>query len=100
MDLFNEQKKEVKSLRDLANNQEDCGKLFLATHGIDWEPPVRGWYSGTSKHFTICGIYPDRYHADLTIHLDGLITQGGMHGKVNLFKVVDEIRKLGYDFFV
>ena len=91
-------KKPKKPLADLANNPDDCNKLCNAIFGIDWSPPIRGWYSGASGNFSIVAEFKDRYHGTITIHLNGQITQSGMHGKVNIFKIVDEIRKLGYDY--
>jgi len=91
-------KKSKMPLQELANNPEDCNKLCKAIFGVEWSPPVRGWYSGKSKAFSICAEFKDRYHAEITIHLDGQITQSGMHGKANVFKIVDTVRKLGYDF--
>lgn len=87
-----------KSLKDLANSEEDCNKLSIAIYGVPFNPPVKGWYGGKSKHFSIETGSISEYGATLTVYLDGNITQSSMYGKANVFKIVDEIRKLGYDY--
>lgn len=89
----------LKLLSDLADNEEDCNKLALAIYGKPMQPPVRGFMKngGNGDWFSIETGGKNEYGATLTVYKDGKIVQSGMHGKANIFKIVDEIRNLGYD---